>query len=191
MTGMTKRTLRYAFLDDRIPYTGRELRSGWAMERTGFDGDAAVVFLGPCHVATEDLVDMDDAREGATIHAALMAHVIVEHRDCDLRVAVLRQRLLVCILREVLHERGCDVRRDGDDLFFHDRKLTVSIAAPASGSCLIHLGINVDAAGAPVAAVGLSELGVAPTELLRSVMDRYVEELNTAAHAETKVRQVS
>jgi len=187
---MPGKALRYAILDDRVTYTGRELRSGWAMERTGFDGDAAVVFLGPCHVATEDLVDMDDAREGASIHAAIMAHVIIEHRDCDLRAAVLRQRLLVCILREALEERGCAVRRDGDDLFYHDRKLTVSIAAPAAGSCLIHLGINVDASGAPVAAVDLSELGVAPAELARSVMDRYASELSTATHAETKVRQV-
>lgn len=187
---MASGTLKYSILRDRIPYTGRELRSDWVMERTGFDGDAAVVFLGPCHVATEDLVDMDDAREGATIVAALMAHVIVEHRNCDLRVAVLRQRMLVCILREALAERGCDVRRDGDDLFFHERKLTVSIAAPAQDSCLIHLGINVDAAGAPVAAVGLAELGVTPEELLKTVMDRYADELASAAHAETKVRQV-
>ena len=181
----------YEVLEESLPYTGRELRSGWVRKKTGMKGGgAAVAWVGPCRVDTEDLVDLDDAKNDAVIEAALMAHVVVEHLGCTLQAAVLRQRLLVCILGEVLRERGVVVVRDGDDLYVDDRKLTVSIAAPSRGACLIHLGINVDPAGAPVPSVGLEELGVPPRELLETLLDRYREELATAAYAEIKVRSV-
>lgn len=181
----------YEVLEDSFPYTGRELRSGWVREKTGIGGGgAAVGWMGPCRVDTDDLVDLDDAREGAVIEASRMAHVIVEHPGCTLQAAVLRQRLLVCILGEVLRERGVRVLRDGDDLYVDGRKLTVSIAAPWRGGCLIHLGINVDPTGAPVPSLGLDELNVPPRELLETLLNRYQKELATAAHAELKVRSV-
>jgi hypothetical protein len=158
-------------------------------QRTGLSGDAAAGFVGRCHVPTENLVDLDDARAGFFIKAALMAHVIAEHA-CNLDAAVLRQRLLVAILGELLSARGKRMRRDGDDLYYDGRKLTVSIAAPASASCLIHLGINVDPEGAPVPAVGLAEMRIDAREVLAELLTRYGHELATAAHAATKVRTV-
>jgi hypothetical protein len=166
------------------------LRSGWVARATGFAGDAAAGFLGPCRVETEDLVDLEDARQGAFIEAAEMAHVIVEHFGCPLGVAVLRQRLLVCILCEILLEKGIGVRRSGDDVFVARDKLTVSIAAPSNRSSLIHLGINIDPAGAPVPAVGLERLNVDGGELLKTLLERYHRELLSAEHAGTKVRTV-
>jgi hypothetical protein len=181
----------YKILEETIAYTGRELRSGWVRETTGIQGGgAAAGFVGPCNVATEDLADMEDVRAGAVLEAAKMAHVVVEHVGCTLQAAVLRQRLLVSILCEILHERGITVHRDGDDVYVGGRKLTVSIAAPARRSCMIHLGINVDPEGAPVAAVGLEELGVVPLDLLETLLDRYRKDLASAAYAETKVRSL-
>jgi hypothetical protein len=184
-------TMKYRVLDENIPYTGAELCSGWVGRVTGLEGDAAAAFIGPCSVATEEMVDLDDARAGASIEASLMAHVVIEHRACDLRAAVLRQRVLVCILAEILTARGLTPRRDGDDLYYGQRKLTVSVAAPGPACSLIHLGINVDPSGAPVPAVGLAELGVPARELLAELLDRYTRELRSAGHAETKVRQVN
>lgn len=181
---------RYRILEDESAYTGKELRSGWVRVRTGLAGDAAAGFLGPCHVANEDLVDLDDARAGEFIRAASMAHVILEHPGCDLEAAVLRQRLLVCILCEILGEKGLSVRRSGDDVFFDSRKLTVSIAAPGPASALIHLGINIDPRGAPVPAAGLGEMGVAPAELLADLLERYRCEVSSVRHATGKVRPV-
>jgi uncharacterized protein len=179
----------FRILEGETAYTGAELRSGWVRERAGLSGDAATGFVGRCHVPTENLVDLDDARAGFFIRAASMAHVIVEHA-CSLEVAVLRQRLLVAILGELLSKRGKRMRRDGDDLYYDGRKLTVSIAAPAPASCLIHLGINVDPDGAPVPAVGLSEMRVDARELLAELLTCYDRELATSAHAATKVRTV-
>jgi hypothetical protein len=180
----------FRILDGDVAYTGVELRSGWVAERTGLSGDAAAGFVGACHVANENLVDLDDARAGFFIAAASMAHVIVEHA-CPLEVAVLRQRLLVALLGELLRKRGKRMRREGDDLYYDDRKLTVSIAAPSSATCLIHLGINVDPAGAPVPAVGLTEMRIDPREILTELLREYRSELASVAHATTKVRTVS
>jgi hypothetical protein len=182
--------LRFEVLEEDTPYTGKELRSGWVRKKTGFTGDAAAAFVGPCHVANEDLVDLDDARAGAHIASASMAHVIVEHPDCTLRTAVLRQRMLVCLLCEILRRRDVDVQRDGDDVYYAGRKLTVSIAAPAAESTLIHLGINIDPDGAPVAAVGLEELRLDPRGLLTDLLECYQRELESCRHAEEKIRSV-
>lgn len=182
--------MEFRVLERNTTYTGKELRSGWVSQRTGLFGDAAAAFIGPCHVATEDLVDLDDARAGEHIESASMAHVIVEHPGCGLQTAVLRQRLLVSLLCEALRLKGHGVTRDGDDVYYGDRKLTVSIAAPGPRSSLIHLGINVDPRGAPVPAVGLQELGVEPRTLLSELLERYGREMASCRHAETKVRQV-
>lgn len=180
----------YRIIDEPLPYTGRELRSGWVAQITGFERDAAAGFVGACDVANEDLVDLDDARAGTFIKSARMAHVIVEHPRCGLDVGVLRQRLLVCLLEEILSGKTPGIRRDGDDLYIGERKLTVSIAAPSPASCLIHLGINIDPDGAPVAAVGLDELGIDAKELLDELLRRYRDELAACRHAEGKVRSV-
>jgi hypothetical protein len=184
-------TLSFRILDREVAYTGAELRGGWVREQTGLSGDAAAGFVGPCHVPNENLVDLDDARAGAFIRAASMAHVIVEHPSGTLEAAVLRQRLLVAILGEVLAGEGRLARRDGDDLYYDGRKLTVSIAAPSPDSCLIHLGINVDPRGAPVPAVGLAEMGLDARRILHELLTRYASELAGAAYAQTKVRTVS
>jgi len=183
--------LTYKILDREIIYTGRELHSGWVSGQTGLSGNAAAGFFGPCRVATEDLVDLEDARAGAVIQSRRMAHVIIEMPGCSLPVAVLRQRLLVCILADILIEHHSTPRREGDDIYVQDRKLTVSIAAPYGNGCLIHLGINVDAAGAPVAAIGLADLDLDPVTLLGNLLGRFQAEMASCGHAETKVRPVS
>ncbi len=182
--------MKYRVLSEVIPYTGKELRSGWIEAQSGLAGDAAIGFLGPCDVATEDLVDMEDQEAGETIRSEQMAHVIIEHPRSDLQVAVLRQRLLVCILCEILAELGHLSQRKGDDVYLGGRKLTVSIAAPSPGSCLIHLGINVRPGMAPVPAVGLEEMNVDSRALLSRLLERYCSELASCGQAETKVRGV-
>ena len=184
-------TLSFRILDGVVGYVGTELRSGWVREMTSLSGDAAAGFVGPCEVPTANLVDLDDARAGEFIRSTLMAHVIVEHPGCALELGVLRQRILVAILGELLAACGKIAGRDGDDLYYDGRKLTVSIAAPSSRSSLIHLGINVDPAGAPVPAVGLAEMGIEPRGLLNDLLSRYAHELASAAHATTKVKTVS
>ena len=182
--------MTYHILEQPVCYTGMELRSGWVAKKTGLSGDAAAGFYGACGVPTENLVDKEDAAAGATIRAKWMAHVIVEHPSCPLAMAVLRQRLLICLLSETLTGQGLKVHRDGDDIYLEGRKLTVSIAAPTSSGSIIHLGINIDPTGAPVSAIGLKEMGIDPKWLLTTLLDSYRDEMASCAHAEIKVRNV-
>ena len=194
-------------LSDRlIPYTGPNLRSGWIEATFGLPGEALVAWLGPCHVATADLVDLDDQRAGAEIHAALMLHFLAEHPGDELFRTVLRQRLLVAEALEILRDFPAaeGLRREGDDLYLSPpllqgegagggaspRKLSVSIATLSPRSGLIHFAVNVDPTGAPVPAVGLHELGVDPADFARRLLERYATEMAGVAAACLKVREV-
>lgn len=145
------------WLDETITYTGAQLRSLWAFRTCGLQGDSIVAFCGPCDVSEEHMVDEADRRAGQRIYSPWMLHFIVEHFDCDLERAVLRQRLLVALTGDLINSRlgRLAVRREGDDLFAADRKLSVSIATLSPVSALIHLGLNVRTEGVPVPAVGL------------------------------------
>jgi len=186
------RMLHSLLVRQQITYHGSELRSGWIAENFGLHGDAIVAFVGPCRVPTEHLVDLEDQRAGAVIVAARMLHFIAEQAPADLAVAVLRQRLFVALVAELLRAEGVTegLSRSGDDIFVNERKLTVSIATISPRSGLIHLGINVDPAGAPVPASGLQELGIDPWRFAERLLDAYVQEMAGIAHAQTKVRTV-
>ncbi len=177
------------FAEDPIAYTGRELRSHWIFETFGLQGDAIVAFTGPCDVALEAMVDLADVAAGESIRARLMVHFIAECFDRDLEKAVLRQRLLVALAAEKLGV-SAQVRREGDDLYVGDRKLSVSIATASPVSTLIHFAINIDPEGAPVAAIGLDELGVDAPALAGTLMAAFADELTGVAHARCKVRAV-
>jgi len=177
---------------DPIAYTGHQLRSHWILDTFGLQGDALVAFTGPCHVALSEMVDLADVAAGEAIEAAQMLHLIAEHFDHDLRRAVLRQRLLICIIAERLAagERVPDLRRDGDDLYAGERKLSVSVATLSPVSALIHVGLNIDPAGAPVPAVGLGEWGIDSDWLAREVLEDYAAEMADVESAACKVRGV-
>lgn len=178
-------------LDRPITYTGAELRSLWAYETFGIPGDAIALFAGPCSVATERLVDTADRLAGDTIEAARMLHIIIEHFDDSLECAILRQRLLIAIIKDELTALGVQrLLRRGDDIYQDDRKLTVSIATRSPVSTLIHTGINIDPAGAPVPACGLADFGVDHEVLADRVAEAYLSEIESAAVARTKVRGV-
>ncbi len=176
--------------DTETTYTGGQLRSLWVYRTYGIVGDAIVSFLGGCDVAGERLVDQVDAAAGDSIRAARMLHFLVEHFDGDLTTMVLRQRLLIALARELLGADISGLRRDGDDLYVAERKLSVSIATVSPVSGLVHLGINVDPTGAPVAACGLEEFGVDPRAFAQALMGAYVAEVESMARARCTVRSV-
>lgn len=180
------------FLDQEITYTGGELSSHWAFRRFDLMGDSIVAFVGPCDVPIHRMADLEDVKADAPIRSKKMLHLIVEHFGCDLERAVLRQRLLVSILSEILNRetRKQEIRRSGDDLYKGDAKLSVSIAVKTPVSSMIHLGLNVMTEGTPVRTVGLADLGIAPEPLARAAMERYVKEMKEIAEAQCKVRGV-
>lgn len=192
MAEMIRRLLETAFLEERIEYTGLELRSHFVRERSAIAGDGVVAFLGGCLVGGDRLVDLEDAEAGNEIVSKRMVHFIGEHFQCPLREGNLRLRLFVSIAADVLREMapGAEVVRRADDLFIGERKLSVAICTATAVSIVFHFGVNDDPLGAPVAAVGLSELGVDARAFARAVLKRYVEECESVEFAIRKVRGV-
>ncbi len=184
--------MKVRFLDERIAYTGAQLRSGWVAEASGLSGEAAVCFLGPCEVAREHMVDLVDLKAGARISSPEMLHLIVEHPGLDLSHITTRQRLLMAVAGELLNAQLGEplINRDGDDLYLRGLKLSVSVATVSPSSGLIHSGFNVKGAGAPVPAVGLEELGVRPREFGESLLAAYAREVEGMSYAASQVKRV-
>lgn len=184
--------MKTLLIDEKIKYEGWQLTPHWIYKNFKLQGDAIVAFIGECEVKLTEMVDIEDVINNEPIYSKNMLSFITEQFNVNLVEGVFRQRLLICIIKEVLENRGFTVRRSGDDLFVNDKKLTVSIATKSLTSILIHTGINIDSAGAPVKACGLTnDLGVIDIEeFAKEIMDRYSEEIDDIILASTKVRGV-
>jgi hypothetical protein len=183
--------MKIVCLDDPFPYDGSQLATAFFDHHAPRADDAAVLFVGEADVATEALVDLEDAEAGAFIYSPLMAHVLLEHRGLSLGEAVWRQRLLVHLAaRWIAIRSGVAVDVRGDDLYVRDGKLSVSVATNSPRGSLLHLGLNVETEGAPVRAAGLRDLRIPPQEFLLALARRYAEELRSVRHAAGKVRPV-
>lgn len=180
------------FHEHPLPYDGTQLRSHFAYDNFNILGDSIVSFVGPCDVQTKSMVDLEDVHQNLFIRSESMLHFIVEHFHFDLTHTIALQRLLISLIIEDIHDAVPEVRliRRGDDIFDDAYKLSVSIATSSPVSQLIHVGVNVSAKGAPVAAKGLLDYGLNAQAVARGVMNRYKDELNSMARARAKVRGV-
>ncbi|MGK5083137.1 DUF366 family protein [Bdellovibrionota bacterium FG-1] len=185
------------FSKEERPYTGVELKPHFLLTQMNLKGSAIGAFIGPCHVQTEHLVDWEDRLAQDRIEARWMVHFIGEFFGMGLREGVFLQRLFMATLGDLVNESlhqggraGDGVRRDGDDLFVGDRKLSVSIVTASPVSVLLHAGINIDPTGAPVPAIGLQELGVLPEEWVPLALERFAQEYEGIVWACAKVRPV-
>ena len=179
-------------IEKEIKYIGSQLAPHWIYKNFKLQGDAIVAFIGECEVALTEMVDIEDVINNEPIYSKSMLSFITEQFNVNLVEGVFRQRLLICIIKELLEERGVFVVRNGDDLMIDGRKLSVSIATKSTTSILIHTGLNIVSEDAPVKASGLtSELGITDIkEFALEVMKRYSEELEDINLASTKVRGV-
>ena len=184
--------MKTKFIDEEIKYIGSQLSPHWIYRNFNLQGDAIVAFCGECEVKLPEMVDIEDVINNEPIYSKYMLSFISEQFDVGLNEAVLRQRLLMCIIKEALEERGVFVVRNGDDLMIDGRKLSVSIATKSITSILIHTGLNILSEGAPIKASGLtSELGITDIKsFAQEVMKKYSEELEDINFAGTKVRGV-
>ncbi|MFH1859526.1 MAG: DUF366 family protein [bacterium] len=199
--------MNHKFIQKRIDYTGKQLRSHWIYENFELPGDAIVVFRGAADV-NKYLVDMVDSQKKAYIYSEDMLHFIVEHFSLDLERTIAYQRLLVAIMGEALNAypgvgglsadegssgKGCQIKRYGDDLYDGQAKLTVSIATLTTVSTMIHAGINISSKGTPVPTKGLLDYGMSEADIAsfaEAVCSRYTEEIKSIRMARCKVRGV-
>ena len=184
--------MKIKFIDEEIKYVGSQLSPHWIYKNFNIQGDAIVAFQGECKVDLTEMVDIEDVINEEPIYSKYMLSFISEQFGIGLTEGVLRQRLLMTIIKELLEENGIFVVRKGDDLMIDGRKLSVSIATKSITSVLIHTGLNIISEGAPIKASGLkSELGINDTKrFAEEVMKRYAVELEDIYLAGTKVRGV-
>lgn len=184
--------MKTRFIEESIKYIGSQLQPHWIYKNFKIQGDAIVAFVGECEVKLTEMVDIEDVINNEPIYSKSMLSFITEQFNVDLIEGVFKQRLLICIIKELLEKRGVFVVRNGDDLMIEGKKLSVSIATKSTTSILIHTGLNIESEGAPVKASGLtSELGITDIEeFAKEVMNTYAEELKDIELASTKVRGV-
>ena len=184
--------MKTKFIDDEIKYIGSQLAPHWIYKNFKLQGDAIVAFVGECKVNLTEMVDIEDVINNEPIYSKSMLSFITEQFGISLSEGVFRQRLLMCIIKELLEKRGVFVLRNGDDLIIDGKKLSVSIATKSITSVLIHTGLNIISEGAPVKASGLtSDLGISDIKTFATdVMKMYSDELEDIKSACTKVRGV-
>jgi hypothetical protein len=184
------------FLEKKITYSGAELQPHWIAKQTKHFGSAIVAFIGPCDVKTEEMVDLEDRLQSFHIRSKEMIHFIGEWFEGDLNLAVAKQRLLIAGFMEVLQskvspENAAKLWRRGNDLYFgkgkEAKKLSVSIVTVSPVSSLFHFGVNIDASGAPVDAIGLMDLGVSANEMISEVLDLWKLEWESMNKVRAKV----
>lgn len=90
------------FIDTEIKYTGEELSPHWIYKKFHLQGDAMVAFCGECEVKLTEMVDIEDVINNEPIYSKNMMSFIVEHFNIGLVEGVIRQRLLICIIKEEL-----------------------------------------------------------------------------------------
>ena len=139
---------------------------------------------------------------GLEIKSNYMVNFICEFFDqqpTNMRVAYLRQRLLVMIFREILTEKGIATRREGDDIFVDGRKLSISIASVSLSSAKIHFALNLEDKGTPddVDTIGLYDIKVDGQqvfnednllELINDTVSRFTDELETIENDISKTK---
>ena len=179
------------FIDEEIKYIGSQLSPHWIYRNYHLMGDSIVSFIGEVDVKLSEMVDIEDVINNEPIYSKKMVNFIIEKFNSSLEEMVWVQRLFISIIKEVLESYNVKVARDGDDLFYDNRKLSVSIATKSITSCLIHTALNIIKEGAPINASDLSEMGIKDVKKFAiEVMDKFSEETKSIKLATYKVRGV-
>lgn len=184
--------MKSKFIDTPIKYDGTQLRSLYAYLEHGVLGDSIISFVGPCDVGFDHMVDGEDLLAKSAICGANMLHFIIEEFGVGLEFMVTRQRLLASLVYEYLCENvgSTDLYRSGDDVFYKEGKLSISIATVSPVSALIHFAVNIVNDGTPVKTSCLEDLRIKPQIFAETIIERFINEVTTIKEAACKVRSV-
>lgn len=185
--------MKIKFIKKFFPYTGEQLRPHFAYENYGVLGNSIVAWVGPCDIPFEHMVDLEDVLAHSPIRSALMLHFIVEIFNQSLFSAVSLQRLLASIVKDEIESRlspksSIRVRRDGDDVFWEDRKVSISIASISAVSTQIHFAVNVNNKNTPVKTAALDDFKINVNDFGKKILERFSQEFDSIEMATQKVR---
>lgn len=181
--------MKTKYIENKISYDGSQLGPLYAYLQHQIKGHSIIAFAGPCNVTFEHMVDAEDLVDKSLICSDQMLHFIIEIFDQSLLAAVALQRLLTCIAQEIIVEQSeKKITREGDDLYFNQKKLSVSIASRSAVSLMIHFGLNIDNTGTPVVTCCLKDFGLDPKTFAELLMRKFSSEFNSIVEATQKVK---
>ena len=192
--------ITHRHIDEIFEYDGSQINPSWAFQEFGIYGSSVITWIGPVNITPDNLKDFADV--GLEIKSNNMVNFICEFFDQqppNMRIAYLRQRLLVMIFREILTEYGVQTRREGDDIFIDGRKLSISIASVSLSSAKIHFALNLEDKGTPgdVETIGLFDIIVNDEQvfnndnlidLINETVNRFIDELKTIENDISKTK---
>ncbi len=179
------------FIKKEIEYTGNQLSPHWIYKNFNIKGDAIVAFVGRVNVQLNEMVDIEDVINNEPISSDKMINFIIETFNTNLKEAIFRQRLFISIIKEVFEDRGIVLKRKGDDLFFENKKLSVSIATISTTSTLIHTALNLVSTGTPIPVSSLKDMGIIEYDcIINEIMEKFCLEEEDIDFAKVKVRGV-
>lgn len=193
-------TITHKHIDDIFEYDGSQIDSSWAFREFGIYGSSVITWIGPVNITPDNLKDFADV--GLEIKSDNMVNFICEFFDQqppNMRIAYLRQRLLVMIFREIMTEYGVASIREGDDIFVNGAKLSISIASVSLSSSKIHFAFNLENKGTPgdVETIGLYDIRLNGQrvftesnlmELIDKTVSRFINELETIENDISKTK---
>lgn len=180
------------FIDKSIKYDGSQLHSLFAYLNHNILGNSIVSFFGACDVSLEHMMDGEDLLQNAKICSDEMVHFIIELFDESLTTGVFAQRLLASIIQNYIFKtKNIFLRRDGDDLFWEDKKLSISIAAPSQRSIMIHFAVNTTNKGTPVKTCSLEDLKIDKTTFTKDILELFKTEFMAIKDATYKVKSTN
>lgn len=193
-------TITHKHVDEIFEYDGSQINPSWAFQEFGIYGSSIITWIGPVNITPDNLKDFADV--GLEIKSNYMVNFICEFFDqqpTNMRVAYLRQRLLVMIFREILTEYGISTKREGDDIFVENKKLSISIASVSLSSAKIHFALNLEDKGTPddVETIGLFDIKVNGERvfnndnllnLINETVSRFIDELETIENDISKTK---
>jgi hypothetical protein len=181
--------LKTWFADKTILYDGLQLQPHWIYKNTGLQGNALVAFIGGANVPLDNMVDLEDVVKKAPIYSPKMLHFLGEWFIDSLDQGILLQHHFTSELYESLLEKGIQgLRKRGNDIYFENRKMSVSIATTSGVSVLMHSAVNIETEGTPIPTSGLAELGIDPVPFAHAVLERFTAQWTIWSGARVKVR---
>ncbi|MCB0404334.1 MAG: DUF366 family protein [Bdellovibrionales bacterium] len=180
-------SLQTKFLEAPLAYDGTQLAPHWIYRNTDLLGDALVAFIGEAVVGVEHMVDLEDVKKNAPIYSPSMLHFIGEWFTESFELGIAYQHLFIHTVCEQLRARAVPIRREGDDIYVDNLKLSVSIATRSVGSVLMHTGLNIRTENTPVPTVGLETLGVPVAALADACLNQFSRDYTTWQRARFKV----